>query len=143
MIKFGHTRRRISAIENFAGEAEHLKTVKLPEKFSALLRTPPLTRRRMVLGLAIAAGADGLQLLLGPLGWAFADQAIDLAAMILLSGVIGFHVLFLPTFVVELVPVLEDLPTWTACAAAVIALRKREQRTAKPPTSPDQPVIDI
>ena len=97
----------------------------------------------MMLGLAIAAGADGLQLLLGPLGWAFLDQAIDGVAMVLLSRVIGFHVLFLPTFVVELVPVLEDLPTWTACAAAVIALRKREQRAAKPPSSPDHPVIDI
>ena len=42
---------------------------------------------------------------------------------------IGFHWLLLPTFVLELVPVLEDLPTWTACVIAVIALRKREQKT--------------
>ncbi len=82
----------------------------------------------MVLALAIAVAADGLQLLLGPLGWAFIDQAIDFVAMILLSWVIGFHVLFLPTFVVELIPLLEDLPTWTACTAAVIALRRRENK---------------
>jgi len=80
------------------------------------------------LALATAVAADGLQLLLGPLGWALVDQAIDCVAMILLSWVIGFHVLFLPTFVVELVPVLEDLPTWTACTAAVIALRGRENK---------------
>jgi hypothetical protein len=116
----------------------------LPEKLNSLFRAPPLTRARMILALAVAVAADGLQLLLGPLGWAFVDQAIDGVAMILVSWAIGFHVLFLPTFIVELVPVLEDLPTWTACTAAVIALRKREQNNPPPPTAPpDKPVIDI
>lgn len=118
----------VSAIENHVTAGEHPVNLKLPEKLSALFRAPPLTRTRMILALAVAAGADGLQLLLGPLGWAFVDQAIDGVAMILLSWVIGFHILFLPTFAVELIPVLEDLPTWTACAAAVIALRRREQK---------------
>ena len=97
----------------------------------------------MVSALVVAIVADGLQLLLGPLGWAFIDQAIDFVAMILVSWIIGFHILLLPTFVVELVPVVEDLPTWTACTAAVIALRKREQRVTPPPATPDKPVIDI
>ena len=95
----------------------------------------------MVLALIIAVFADGLQLCLGPLGWAFIDQAIDFVTMILVSCVIGFHILLLPTFVIELVPVLEDLPTWTACTAAVITLRKREQRS--PPMSPTEPTIEI
>jgi hypothetical protein len=120
--------------------------MKLPEKFKTLFRVPALSRTRMVLALAIAVAADGLQLLFGPLGWAFPDQAIDCVAMILISWTIGFHILLLPTFVIELIPVLEDLPTWTACTAAVIALRKREQRN-HPPTSPlappDKPAIDI
>ena len=81
----------------------------------------------MLAALAVAVGADSLQLLLGPLGWAFADQAIDAAAMILTMWILGFHLLLLPTFLVELVPLVDDLPTWTACTAAVIALRKREQ----------------
>jgi len=99
----------------------------------------------MVLALAVAVVADGLQLLFGPLGWAFGDQAIDCVAMILISWIIGFHILLLPTFVVELVPVLEDLPTWTACTAAVIVLRKREQRFAAPsnPPPPEKPTIEI
>ena len=107
--------------------------MKLPGKLAAAFRAPKLTRTRIVIALAVAVFADGLQLLLGPLGWAFADQAIDCMTMILVSWVIGFHILLLPTFVVELVPVLEDLPTWTACTAAVIALRKREQRPGPPP----------
>ena len=104
----------------------------LPGKLNSLLPAPALTRTRMVLALAIAVAADGLQLCLGFVGWAFIDQIIDLVAMLLLSNVIGFHLLFLPTFVVELVPLLEDLPTWTACVAAVIALRKREPPAAPP-----------
>jgi len=116
--------------------------VKLPEPLLRAVRVPKLTRGRIILALAAAAAADGLQLLTGPLGWAGLDQAIDAAAMLLVMGIVGFHVLLLPTFVVELVPVVEDLPTWTACVAAVIALRKREQRMP-PPVPPDKPAIDI
>ena len=76
----------------------------------------------MLLALAVAVAADGLQLLLAAVGWFGADQAIDCVAMVLVSRIIGFHILLLPTFVVELVPLLDDLPTWTACTAAVIAL---------------------
>jgi len=111
--------------------------MQLPEKLNSVFRAPKLTRARMLLALAIAVAADGGQLLLGPLGWVFLDQAIDCVAMILVSWAVGFHVLFLPTFVVELVPVLEDLPTWTACTAAVIALRKREPRPVPPPENLD------
>jgi len=71
------------------------------------------------------------------------DQVIDAVAMILTAWLIGFHALLLPTFVVELVPVLDDLPSWTACVVAVIALRKREQRLATPPVPPEKPAIDI
>ena len=117
--------------------------MKLLEKLVPLARVPRLTRGRIVLALAIAIVADGLQILLGPLGWVFPDQTIDLAAMILISWVIGFHILLLPTFVIELVPLLEDLPTWTACAVAVIALRKREQRQPPPPPADSQPTIEI
>ena len=98
-----------------------------------MFRAPKLTRTRIILALAVAVFADGLQLLLGPLGWAFADQAIDCMTMILVSWVIGFHSLLRPTFFVELIPVLEDLPTWTACTVAVIALRRREQRQSPQP----------
>ncbi len=116
----------------------------LPEKLNSLFRAPPLTRPRMILALGVAVAADGLQLLLGPLGWAGIDQLIDIVAMVLTIRILGFHILLLPTFVLELVPVLDELPTWTACTAAVIALRKREQNHPPPPAAPpDKPVIDI
>jgi len=115
-----------------------------PEKLNALFRAPPLTRPRILLALAIAVATDGIQLFLGAVGWFGLDQGIDCVAMVLISKVLGFHILLLPTFVVELVPVLEDLPTWTACTGAVIALRLRERNQPPPPAAPpDQPVIDI
>jgi hypothetical protein len=116
----------------------------LPEQINSFFRVPHLTRMRMALAMAVAVVADGLQLVLLEFGWAGPDQIIDGVAMVLVSWIIGFHILLLPTFVIELVPVLEDLPTWTACTAAVIALRKREQSNHPPPAPPpDKPVIDI
>jgi hypothetical protein len=41
--------------------------------------------------------------------------------MIVLSRIIGFHRLLLPTFIIELLPVADLLPTWTGCVAPVIA----------------------
>lgn len=105
-------------------------------------RTPRLTRTRIFLALAVAIVADGLQILLGPLGWAFIDQAIDIVAMVLTMWILGFHILLLPTFVVELIPVADMLPTWTGCTIAVIALRKRAENVAPPPP-PVPPTIEI
>jgi len=113
--------------------------MKLPKTFDRLLEVPRLTRARLVVALAVAVVADGLQLLLGPFGWVFGDQIIDVVAMVLTSWVIGFHWLLLPTFVMEFIPLVDALPTWTACVIAVIALRKREQRALPP----DKPVIEI
>ena len=120
-------------------EAGYHRRMNLPEKFRSLFPVPPLTRSRMILALAIALAVDGLQLLFNAVGWFGLDQALDCIAMLLISRVIGFHVFLLPTFVVELVPLFDDLPTWAACTAAVIALRKRENHSPPPPLPPALP----
>jgi hypothetical protein len=97
-------------------------------------------RRRTAYGIAIAT--DILQFVLGPFGWAFADEILDVAAMLLTTRVLGFHPLLLPTFVLELVPVADMLPTWTGCVALVIAMRKKQM----PPASGsdgDEVTIDV
>ena len=73
---------------------------------------------------------DAAQLLLGPLGWSFADEVLDLVAMVLAIWLLGFHLLLLPTFVVEILPVVDARPTWTGCVGLVVALRRRQARTA-------------
>lgn len=108
-----------------------------------MVAAPILTPNRVKFAYAVAVSADALQLLLGPLGWAFADELIDVAAMILIWRLIGFHPLLLPTFVLELLPVADLLPTWTGCVALVVALGRRQQITRQPQPPPSGPVIDV
>jgi hypothetical protein len=112
------------------------------EAFLSKFQSPILTRERVRLAYAIAVTTDALQLLLGPFGWAFADELLDVTAMILTWRLIGFHPLLLPTFALEFLPIADMLPTWTACVAIVVAIRKRQQARMPPPPDPG-PVIDV
>src|ERR1041384_8309664 len=105
-----------------------------------LFQTPALTRNRIRLAYGTAIAADAIQLMLGPFGWMAADEIIDVIAMILTARLIGFHPLLLPTFAVEFIPIADMLPTWTACVALVVAMRKKQQ-PARPPA--EGAVIDV
>ena len=102
---------------------------KLLDSMTRRCAAPPLTRTRIVLAVLVALAADGLQL---PLAIPPAPEIIDVVAAILTMWLLGFHLLLLPTFAVEFFPLVDMLPTWTGCAIAVIALRKREQRAVSP-----------
>jgi hypothetical protein len=99
-----------------------------------------LTKQRVWSAYGVALTVDVLQFILGPFGWAFADEILDVAAAAATWSLLGFHPLLLPTFVVEFLPVADLLPTWTGCVALVIALRKKQQ--AIPPPA-NGPVIDV
>jgi len=92
-----------------------------------------LTRGRIWFAFAVAILIDTIQLALGFFGWLFLDEILDVVAMVLTFAALGFHVLLLPTFILELIPGPDMLPTWTACTAAVVMLRKRAQRQTAPP----------
>jgi hypothetical protein len=109
-----------------------------------LLTRPELTTRRVGAAFAVAMVCDALQVLLAPLGWTFVDDVLDLVAMFLLCSLIGFHPLLLPTFVLEIVPIAEMLPGWTACVGVVVALRRKQKTDASAPPEPPPPgVIDV
>lgn len=104
------------------------------DKLNGRLWAPKLTRLRIGLAVVVALVADALQLptqAVPP-----APEVIDVIAMVLTVGLLGFHLLLLPTFLVEFIPMVDMLPTWTGCVIAVIALRKREQADR-------QPVIEV
>ncbi len=103
--------------------------------------SPVLSRRRAFVALMIAALADLLQIMLVPLAWTFVQAAIDVVAMLLVVPVLGFHLLLLPTFIIEFIPGVDVLPTWTGCVIAVIALKRRAATTEKADAPP--PVIDV
>ena len=90
-----------------------------------------LTRSRIRAAYAIAIATDILQFGLGPFGWVFFDEILDVVAMIATTRLIGFHPLLLPTFIVELAPIVDMLPTWTGCVALVVATRKKDAPQAR------------
>jgi hypothetical protein len=95
--------------------------------------TAGLTKGRIYFAFAVALLTDALQIGLGPLGWVLIDEGLDIIAMLLISWAIGFHMLLLPTFIIEFIPGPDMLPTWTGCTAAVVMLRKRSRQSARPP----------
>jgi hypothetical protein len=106
-----------------------------------VFEVPVLTRARILSAYAVAGATDILQLVLGPVGWTMIDEVLDVVAMLLIWRLIGFHALLLPTFVLELVPLADLLPTWTGAVALVVALRRRSQSNIPPPD--DRHVIDV
>ena len=101
------------------------------------------SRSRLRAAYAVAVATDVLQFALGPFGWAFSDEILDVIAMIATTRLIGFHPLLLPTFVLELVPIVDFLPTWTGCVAIVAALRRREAGGTPPDDGHDAATIDV
>ncbi|HEY0457010.1 MAG TPA: hypothetical protein VGE41_11590 [Verrucomicrobiae bacterium] len=90
-----------------------------------------LSKGRIVTAVGLALLADALQYFFALIPGV--DQGVDLAAALAIIGLIGFHPLLLPTFLVELIPGVDLLPTWTGCVMLVIALRKRAQAANEPP----------
>jgi hypothetical protein len=99
----------------------------------------PLTPGRIAAAFLVAASADAIQL---PLN-AFAltgflavpselfDLLVDAATCLAVSLLLGgFHWILAPTFLIEAVPVLDAIPTWTASVAALVWIRKKQAARA-------------
>jgi len=91
-------------------------------------------RGRVWTARCVALAADASQIALLPLvlGGALSpvSDVIDVATAILLTWLIGWHWSFLPTFVAEIVPFVDLVPTWTV--AVFLATRGHRDR---PPAS--------
>ena len=75
----------------------------------------------------IAVGTDLLQIVLLPAffpgGFSPVNNVIDVVVAAVLLRLLGWHWAFVPTFVAELVPFVDLVPTWTA--AVFLATRGR------------------
>ncbi|MEO8432376.1 MAG: hypothetical protein ABI592_12765 [Acidobacteriota bacterium] len=98
-------------------------------------------RIRAARGLAIAA--DVLQIavfpLFGPGALSPWNDALDLLVAAALTRLVGWHWAFLPSFVAELVPGLDLVPTWTA--AVLFATRGGAARKISRAGSVDAEVV--
>jgi len=103
-----------------------------------LIRIRPMTRGRVVAARLIAIAADLLQIAVFPAfsegGVSPFDAGLDVAVAALLTGLVGWHWAFLPSFAAEIVPLVDLVPTWTA---AVLIATRPSRRGQKPhPSDP-------
>jgi len=101
----------------------------------SVVKIPKLTRSRITVAFAVSVIADALQF---PINAAtatgilampgeMADMALDVVVMVITSVLLGFHWALLPSFILEAVPGLDVLPTWTGCVGFVVWRRKQEE----------------
>ena len=87
-----------------------------------------ITPGQVKVARSIAAAADLLQIVLLPAFFPAsvspAANVIDVAVALVLLRLLGWHWAFLPTFVAELIPGVDLVPTWTL--AVWLATRGRK-----------------
>jgi hypothetical protein len=101
-------------------------------------QTKEISRSRAQAAWAIAVAADFLQIIAFPFFWEGAasplEDALDLIVGAALTGLIGWHWSFVPSFVAKLVPALDLVPTWSA--AVLLANRKTTKAEVKNANAP-------
>ena len=107
--------------------------------FLRMQAPPHMTRSDVRTAYAVAVAVDVVQFLLGPFGWAGIDEVLDAAAMVAMTRLLGFHPLFLPTFLLEFVPFTDMLPTWTGCVMLVVRARRGQGVIS----ADSEPAIDV
>jgi len=92
-------------------------------------KNKPVSRGRIRTARLVAIVADLLQIGLFPIfGEGLAsplDEVLDVGVCLILTSLVGCHFAFLPTFVVELVPIADLIPTWTI--AVFLATRQKQK----------------
>lgn len=98
----------------------------------------PVSAKRILAARVLAVVADAIQLGLLPLFVQGAasplNDALDVAVGAAMVALVGWHWVFLPTVVTELLPVVDLAPTWTI--AALIATRQRKAEALPETTTP-------
>ena len=91
-------------------------------------RRRPAPRARMALAIALAADVAQWVLLPLVLGGAASpvNDVIDVGVAIAMIVLVGWNWAFLPTFLAELIPVVDLVPTWTIAVWLATRGRKLE-----------------
>ena len=102
-----------------------------------------LTPRQAWIARGLALAVDLAQWAFLPAALTPLNNAVDVGTGLALLALVGWHWAFLPTFLAELVPFVELVPTWTL--AVMIATRGRiaspppEVVVSPPPPAPPPP----
>jgi hypothetical protein len=88
----------------------------------------PLTPERINAARLIAVIADILQIILFPMFsqgfFSPLDDVLDFIVAILMYWLVGFHIVFVPSLIIKLLPIADEAPTWTI--AVLIATHGRK-----------------
>lgn len=101
---------------------------------------PELTKERIAAAYAVAIIADLLQFPIVAAEFSFvgafsgegAACVLDVVVMAIMTKLLGFHMMFLPTMALEAMPVFSALPSWVGCVAFVVWQQKKESNFPSP-----------
>jgi len=100
-----------------------------------------ISAKRLWLARGLAVAADALEVGILPIfGEGFASPAADVLDVVMcgvMTGLTGWHLAYLPTVVMKVVPVIDLAPCWTL--AVLIATRKSQVLPLPPPLPPPLP----
>ena len=98
---------------------------------------------RVAIARTLAVGADCLQIGLFPLFFEGLASPLDVGLDVRMCGtmiwLVGWHIAFLPSFLIKSIPFADLAPTWTI--AVWIATRKQSE-PPKPTQQPVPPVLN-
>jgi hypothetical protein len=97
----------------------------------------------------IAIGADAFEVGLAPLmseGIASPlNDIVDVVACITLTILLGWHIAFLPSFMIKLLPVVDFAPTWTLAVLIATRAGRIAENDVPPPVTgnPKSGIVDV
>jgi len=115
-------------------EPEPIEPDILPAHVEPAVEPTRTVNARVRAAWVVAILVDAIQLgtspmeLAGPLVW-FIETGADLVTAIVMIWLLGFHWVFLPSFITKVLPFVDLAPTWTA---AVFFVTRARRKTAAP-----------
>src|SRR5476651_1337173 len=95
---------------------------------------------RLVLACTLAVAADLLQVVLFPILFegflSPLNDIIDFAVAALMTSLLGWHWVFLPSALGKLIPGMDMAPFWTAAVFWVLVRGKKKEESLAPPDAP-------
>jgi len=96
-----------------------------------------MTPRRILIARLIAVAVDLAQFALLPAELTPLNNVVDVLTGLAMLVLVGWHWAFLPTFLAELVPFVDLVPSWTLA----VMFATRGQKAPEPPGAPPPPPL--
>jgi len=98
-----------------------------------------MTPRRILIARVIAVAVDLAQFALLPAELTPLNNVVDVLTAVAMLGLVGWHWAFLPTFLAELVPFVDLVPSWTLAVMFATRGPKAPDSPGAPPPPPLPP----